>query len=309
MRIAIMAAGAVGGYFGARMQAAGHDVFYIARGAHLDALRKNGLTLESTHHGNLYLPKVNATDKPAEVGPVDIVLFAVKLWDTEAAAEQALPLLGPDTRFITLQNGVDSYERIAPIVGAERAIAGVTYVVSVIDRPGVIKQTSVFQSIICGTIDGRPDATLQVFVDAAKAAGIDITLSPNIQRDRWQKFIFLSATSGATAVTRSTMGPILADPDTRALFRGIMAETFAVGRAKGVALDDDYVDQRMAFADANTPASMKASMANDLDRGNRLELDWLAGRVKQLGRELNIPTPVNDTIYAALKLHRLGSAK
>jgi 2-dehydropantoate 2-reductase len=309
MRIAVMAAGAVGGYFGARMQAAGHDVFYIARGAHLDALRKNGLTLESTHHGNLHLPKVNATDKPAEVGPVDVVLFAVKLWDTEAAAEQALPLLGPGTRFITLQNGVDSYERIAPIVGAEHAIPGVTYVVTVIDRPGVIKQTSIFQTIICGTIDGLPDPHLQAFVDAAKAAGIDITLSPNIQRDRWQKFIFLSATSGATAVTRSTMGPILADPDTRALFRGIMAETFAVGRAKGVTLDDDYVDQRMAFADANTPAGMKASMANDLDRGNRLELDWLAGRVKQLGRELNIPTPVNDTIYAALKLQRMGKAK
>ena len=309
MRIAIMAAGAVGGYFGARMQAAGHDVFYIARGTHLDAIRKNGLTIESTHHGDLHLPKVNATDKPAEVGPVDIVLFAVKLWDTESAAEQALPLFGPKTRLVSLQNGVDSYERITPIIGAERAIAGVTYVVTVIDRPGVIKQTSTFQAIICGTIDGRPDPQLQAFVDAAKAARIDITLSPDIQRDRWQKFIFLSATSGATSVTRSTMGPILADPDTRALFRSIMAETFAVGRAKGVTLDDDYVDQRMAFADANVPASMKASMANDLDRGNRLELDWLAGRVKQLGRDLNVPTPVNDTIYAALKLHRMGKAK
>ncbi len=309
MRIAIMAAGAVGGYFGARMQAAGHDVFYIARGAHLDAIRKNGLKVESTHHGDVHLPKVNATDKPAEVGPVDIVLFAVKLWDTEIAAEQALPLLGPNTRLITLQNGVDSYERIVPIVGAERTIPGVTYVVTVIDRPGVIKQTSTFQAIICGTIDGRPDPALQAFVEAAKAAGIDITLSPNIQRDRWQKFIFLSATSGATSVTRSTMGPILADPDTRALFRNIMAETFAVGCAKGVALDDDYVDQRLAFADANTPASMKASMANDLDRGNRLELDWLAGRVSQLGRELKVPTPVNDTIYAALKLHRMGKIK
>jgi 2-dehydropantoate 2-reductase len=308
MRIAAMAAGAVGGYFGARMQAAGHDVFYIARGAHLDAIRKNGLTLESAH-GDLHLPKVNATDKPAEVGPVDVVLFAVKLWDTESAAEQALPLLGPATRVVTLQNGVDSYERIAPIVGAERAIAGVTYVVTVIDRPGVIKQTSQFQSIICGTADGRPDAPLKTFVDAAKSAGIDITLSPNIERDRWQKFIFLSATSGATSITRSSMGPILADPDTRALFRAIMAETFAVGRAKGVAIDDDFVDQRMAFADKNVPASMKASMANDLDRGNRLELDWLAGRVKQLGRELKVPTPVNDTIYAALKLYRFGSAK
>jgi 2-dehydropantoate 2-reductase len=308
MRIAVMAAGAVGGYYGARMQAAGHDVFFIARGAHRDAIAKNGLTVESVH-GDVRLPKVNVTDDPAKVGPVDIVLFAVKLWDTEKAAEQARPLLGPDTRVITLQNGVDSYERIAPIVGAERAIAGVTYVVTVIDRPGVIKQTSRFQSIICGTIDGRADARLQAFVDAAKAARIEISLSDNIQRDRWHKFIFLSATSGATAVTRNSMGPILADPDTRALFRNIMRETLAVGQAKGVALDAGYVDERLAFADKNVPASMKASMANDLDRGNRLELDWLAGEVCRLGRALKVPTPVNDTIYAALKLQRMGTPK
>jgi 2-dehydropantoate 2-reductase len=308
MRIAAMAAGAVGGYFGARMAAAGHDVFFIARGAHREAMEKRGLTIESVH-GDLHLREVNVTDDPAKVGPVDIVLFAVKLWDTEKAAEQARPLLGPNTRVITLQNGVDSYERIAPIVKPERAIPGVTYVVTVIERLAVIKQTSTFQSIICGTVDGRPDANLKAFVDAAKAAKIDITLSDNIQRDRWHKFIFLAATSGATAVTRSTMGPILADPDTRALFRNIMRETLAVGQAKGVALDDGFVDERMAFADKNVPATMKASMANDLDRGNRLELDWLAGEVCRLGRELKVPTPVNDTIYAALKLHRMGSAK
>ncbi len=306
MRIAAMAAGAVGAYFGARMQAAGHEVFYVARGAHLDAIKKNGLRIESAHHGDLHLPTVNATDDPAKVGPVDVVLFAVKLWDTEKAAEQMKPLLGPDTRVITLQNGVDSYERITPIIGEERAIPGVTYVVTVIDKPGAIKQTSVFQSIICGTIDGRPDAKLSAFVDAAKAAGIDIKLSDNIQRDRWHKFIFLSATSGATAVTRSTMGPILKDPDMRNLFRNIMSETLAVGRAKGVDIDPGYVDERMAFADAHVPENMKASMANDLDRGNRLELDWLAGRVSQLGKELNVPTPVNDTIYAALKRYRMG---
>ncbi len=170
----------------------------------------------------------------------------------------------------------------------------------------MIKQASQFQRIICGTHDGRADAPLQAFVDAAKAAKIDIALSDNIARDRWHKFIFLSATSGATAVTRSTMGPILADPDTRALFRNIMAETCAVGRAKGVALEDGLIDNFMALADHNVPADMKASMANDLDRGNRLELDWLAGKVAQLGKELNVPTPVNETIYAALKLHRLG---
>jgi 2-dehydropantoate 2-reductase len=305
MRIAAMAAGAVGGYFGARMADAGHDVFFIARGAHRDAMRKDGLRIDSVN-GDIHLPTPNVSDNPAEVGPVDIVLFAVKLWDTEKAAEAARPLLGPNTRVITLQNGVDSYERIAPIVGKERAIAGVTYVVTVIERPGVIKQTSPFQSIICGTIDGRPDASLSTFVDAAKAATIPITLSDNIERDRWHKFIFLSGTSGATALTRSSMGPILADSDMRALFRNIMAETLAVGRAKGVALDPGFVDERMTFADKNLTPGMKASMANDLDRGNRLELDWLAGRVCQLGKDFKVPTPVNDTIYAALKRFRMG---
>lgn len=308
MRIAAMAAGAVGAYFGARLQAAGHEVFYIARGAHREALEKNGLTIASVH-GDLHLPKVNVVDDPGKVGPVDTVLFAVKLWDTEKAAEQAKPLLGPDTRVITLQNGVDSYERIAPIVGAERAIPGVTYVVTVIERPGVIKQTSQFQRIICGTHDGRADAPLAAFVAAAKAARLDIALSDNIARDRWHKFILLSATSGTTSVTRATMGQILADPDTRALFRNLLQEAFTVGRAKGVALDDGLVDGFMALAEHNMPADMKASMANDLDRGNRLELDWLAGEVCRLGRELKVPTPVNDTIYAALKLHRMGSAK
>jgi 2-dehydropantoate 2-reductase len=305
MRIAAMAAGAVGAYFGARLQAAGHEVFYIARGAHREAIERNGLTIESVH-GNLHLPKVNVSDDPGKVGPVDVVLFAVKLWDTEKAAEQAKPLLGSNTRVITLQNGVDSYERIAPVVGAERAIPGVTYVVTVIDKPGVIKQTSQIQRIVCGPYDGRPDAHLQAFVDAAKAAKIDIALSDNIARERWQKFVLLSATSGATSVTRSTMGPILADPDTRALFRNLMAEAFAVGRAKGVALENGLVDNILALADHNFPPDMKASMANDLDRGNRLELDWLAGEVCRLGRELKVPTPVNDTVYAALKLHRMG---
>jgi 2-dehydropantoate 2-reductase len=303
-----MAAGAVGGYFGARMAAAGHDVFFIARGAHLEAIKSSGLSIESVH-GDLHLPKPNVTDDPAKVGPVDIVLFTVKLWDTEQAAEQARPLLGPNTRVISLQNGVDSYERIAPIVGAERAIPGVTYVVSVIDKPGVIKQGSVFQTITCGTIDGRPDAHLQAFVDAAQAAGLNVALSDNIQRDRWHKFIFLSATSGSTAVTRSTIGPILADPDMRAMFETIMRETLAVGKASGVDLDEGYVAERMAFAEKNTPPTMKASMANDLDRGNRLELDWLAGHVSQLGKRHKVPTPVNDTIYAALKLYRMGARR
>ncbi|MGI8525340.1 MAG: 2-dehydropantoate 2-reductase [Pseudolabrys sp.] len=305
MRIAAMAAGAVGGYFGARLAKAGHDVFFIARGEHLKAMRKDGLKVASVH-GDIHLSKPNVTDNPAEVGPVDIVLFAVKLWDTEKAAEATKPLLGVDTRVITLQNGVDSYERIAPIIGAKHAVPGATYVVTVIDRPGVISQTSQAQLMVFGAVDGKVDPQLQAFADALKAAGVSATLSDNIERERWQKFVLLTGTSGVTALTRFSMGPILADPDTRALFRKTMLEVVEVGRAKGVAIDESFVDDRIAFADKSFPPTMKASMANDLDRGNRLELDWLAGMVSKLGRDLGVPTPANDTIYAALKLHRNG---
>ncbi len=307
MRIAAMAAGAVGAYFGARLAQAGHDVFFIARGANLAALKKDGLKIESVH-GDLHLPKVNATDNPAEVGPVDIVLFAVKLWSTEEAAQATKPLVAPNTRVITLQNGVDSYERIAPILGAAHAIPGVTYVFTTITQPGVIKQSSKVQSIICGAADGKPDAQLQAFADAANKAGLAVTISRNIEIDRWQKFIFLAANSGATALTRCTTGEVLTDPDRRQLFERIMRETLAVGRAKGIALDPAYIDERLAYADKNLVSNMRASMANDLNNGNRLELDWLAGTISKLGKQLNVPTPVNDTIYAALKSFRMGRA-
>lgn len=304
MRIAIMAAGAVGGYFGARLVQAGHDVAFIARGRHLDAIRKNGLKIESTL-GDLHLKDVKATDNPADVGPVDIVMFAVKLWDTEKAGEQTKPLVGADTRVITLQNGVDSVERLVPILGADHVVGGTTHVVTVMPEPGLIRHTSTFATFRCGFPDRRNDPALQAFVKAAQAAGIDAILSDDIERDRWQKFVLLTGTSGATASMRSTLGPITADPDTRAFFRRIMEETFAVARAKGIAVPADYVDQQMAFADSAVP-TMKASQFNDLEAGNRLELDWLAGKVVALGRELGIPTPANEAVYAVLKLHRMG---
>src|SRR5665647_2615371 len=179
MRIAAMAAGAVGGYFGARMAAAGHDVHFIARGAHLEALKRNGLTIESVH-GDLHLSKPNVTDDPAKVGPVDIVLFAVKLWDTEKAAEQARPLVGPDTRLITFQNGVDSVERVAPILGAAHTVCGVAAIASVIATPGVVKHTSQFAMIRFGHADKHADPVLQAFADAGKAAKLDVALSADI---------------------------------------------------------------------------------------------------------------------------------
>lgn len=304
MRIAAMAAGAVGGYFGARMAAAGHDVSFIARGALLDAIRNNGLKVESTK-GDLHLKDVRATSDPNEVGPVDIVLFAVKLWDTEKAAEFARPLVGPDTRVITLQNGVDSVERMTPILGTDRVIGGSAYIASVMREPGVVSHTSTFARLVCGRIDGKPDDTVNAFGKAAEAAGIDITVSPAMQVERWQKFTFLVGLSGATAAMRATLGPILDDPQTRAFLHNLMREVVAVGRAKGVALAPDYADDRMAFA-ATGPRTMKASLAHDLDRGNRLEVDWLAGRVAALGREVGVPTPANDAVYTMLKLHRMG---
>jgi 2-dehydropantoate 2-reductase len=304
MRIAVMAAGAVGGYFGARLAAAGHEVSFIARGAHLAAILAQGLRVESPL-GNLHIRNAKATAEPREVGAADVVLFAVKLWDTELAAAAARPLVGPATRVITFQNGVDSVERLQPILGADQVVGGTTHMASVISAPGVIAHTSAFAQMRCGHVDGRSDAALTSFVDAARAAGIDAQLSADINLDRWKKFTFLVGLSGATGTTRLPLGPILADPDTRAFFLDLMQEVVAVGRAGGVALPPDFAQDRLAFADT-TPPGFKASLLHDLERGNRIELDWLAGKVVELGRSRNVPTPANRAVYAALKLHRQG---
>jgi 2-dehydropantoate 2-reductase len=303
MRIAAMAAGAVGGYFGARLAAAGHDVFFIARGAHRDAIAKSGLKIESLL-GDLHLPKPNVTDDPAKVGPVDIVLFAVKLWDTEKAAEQARPLVGENTRVITLQNGVDSVERIEPILGIEQTIGGLASISASIVAPGVIKHTSQPAKLRFGHPDKRADDKLNAFVDAGKAAKLDIALAADIQRELWEKFIFLTALAGSTASLRSSIGPIIADPELRGFFRALMEEAFAVGKAKGVALNTAFLDEQMRFVVNKIEPGRKASMAYDLERGKRLELDWLTGKVRALGRRLGIPTPASDAVYIVLKLHR-----
>jgi 2-dehydropantoate 2-reductase len=304
MRVAVMAAGAVGGYFGARLATAGHDVSFFARGAHCDAIRRNGLKVESVL-GNLHLNDVQVTDDPAGVGQVDIVLFAVKLWDTEKAAESLRPLMGPKTRVITLQNGIDSVERLQPILGPDHVVGGIAYIATVIEAPGVISHTSMFAAIRCGRVDGKPDAELSAFADAAKKAGIDIAVSDAIEVERWKKFVFLVGMSAVTAATRMPIGPIMADPDTRALLSDVVGEVVAVGSAKGVPLPANFLDEGVKFASA-APPTMKASMAHDLERGNRLELDWLSGKVVELGRALNVPTPANKAIYATLKLHRMG---
>jgi 2-dehydropantoate 2-reductase len=302
-----MAAGAVGGYFGGRLAAAGHDVAFIARGGHRDAMRRDGLKIESSL-GDLHLHAVNVSDDPKQVGPVDVVLFAVKLWDTDTAGEQTRPLVGPNTRVITLQNGVDSVERLAPILGDDVVIGGTTYVVTTIAGPGHIRHTGATARIICGRLDHRPDAVLASYVEQMKAAGVDINLSDHMLLEIWKKFVVLSGTSGITASTRQPLGVIRTDEDMRAFFYKLMYEAIAVGRAAGVELPPDLsadIDRSVAAF----PPTMKASMANDLDAGNRLELDWLAGRVVALGRKYGIPTPAQEAVYAILKPYRMGRAR
>jgi 2-dehydropantoate 2-reductase len=307
MRMAVMAAGAVGGYFGARMAVAGHDVMFIARGAHRDAIRRDGLKIESSL-GDLHLKDVNVTDDPKQVGPVDVVLFAVKLWDTETAGEQTRSLVGANTRVITLQNGVDSVERLAAILGDDATIGGATYVVTTIVRPGVIRHTGAIAKIYCGRLDRRPDAVLAGYVEQVKAANIDITLKECVLLDIWKKFVLLSGTSGITASTRQPLGVVRDDEDMRAFFYKLMHETIAVGRAAGIDFTRDFPDE-LDRSVAAFPATMKASMANDLDTGNRLELDWLAGKVVALGRKYGIPTPAQEAVYAILKPYRMGRAR
>jgi 2-dehydropantoate 2-reductase len=266
MRVAVMAAGAVGGYFGGRVAAAGHDVVFIARGAHGDALRRDGLKIESAL-GDLHLKNVNVTDDPKRVGPVDVVLFAVKLWDTETAGEQTRALVGPNTRVITLQNGVDSVERLSPFLGDK--------------------------------------ATIDDYVEQMKAAGIDIMATGDMLLEIWKKFVLLSGTSGITASTRQPLGVIRDDADMRTFFFRLMHETMAVGRAAGVPFPPDFQTE-LERSVAGFAPMMKASMANDLHAGNRLELDWLAGKVVALGRKYGIPTPGQEAVYAILKPYRMG---
>ena len=300
-----MAAGAVGGYFGARLAAAGEDVHLIARGAQAEALKRNGLRLESPL-GDLVLSQPSVHEEPAAIGPVDVVLFTVKLWDTETAGAACRPLIGPDTCVISLQNGVDSAARLRPLLGEAHVVGGVAYIAADIAEPGVIRHNSSFARLHFGERDGRASPRLKAFAALCARAGVEARLSPDVAKDQWEKFVFLVALSGTTALTRSPIAPILADRDCRALFLAVMEEVVAVGRAKGAALDEHFAEDRLRFAET-LPAGMKASMLQDLERGNRLELEWLSGAVLELGRALGIATPANAAIYAGLKLHAMGS--
>lgn len=299
MRIAVIGAGGVGGAFGAALAHAGADVTFVARGAHLKAMREQGLRIESPR-GNTLLSPTQATDDPAAIGPVDFVMFCVKLWDVESAGERIKPLIGADTAVITFQNGIDSHERLIPILGAKAVMPGVAQISATIAEPGVIRQVGTFMRLVFGEADGGKSNRGEAFLALCQKAGFDATHSPNILVDLWMKFILLASNASITAATRKPLGMLREDPEIASLFERSYAEIVAVGRAKGVAIPEDAVQKTLGF-NRNAPPTMMASMAHDLIRGNRIELPWLGGKVVALGRELGVPTPVHEVLYQVLK--------
>jgi 2-dehydropantoate 2-reductase len=305
MRVAVVGAGGVGGGFGAALARAGADVTFIARGAHLAAMKNHGLKVQGGR-GETHLVPTKATDNPAKVGEVDIVLFCVKLWDVESAGQHIKPLIGPDTAVIPLQNGVDAAERLAPILGPNAVMGGVAQISASIIAPGVIQQVGTFMRMIFGELDGKRSKRGEDFLALCLKAGFDATFSDQILTELWMKFILLAANASITAVTRQPIGKLRDDPDLRQIFIAAWQETVDVGRARGVALPADALDKILEFT-RHAPPAMKASMALDLERGNRLELPWLGGKVVELGRQLGVPTPAHGMMYAMLKPYIMGT--
>jgi len=337
VKIAVMGSGGVGGYFGARLATGGADVTFVARGAHLAAMRERGLSVEGGPD-KIRLPSVNVVEDPAAIGAVDLVMFAVKLWDTESAIDQIRPIVGPETTVISFQNGVLKDRYLVNAFGLGRIMGGACYVATSIARPGVIRRTGALERMVFGEFDeavgiagvmpapsnervhargeelaerppsGQPSPRAKRFLDACLAGGIKAEVAADIRREIWEKFVFLVALSGATTTMRTTVGPIRSNPQTRDFLLDVMREVVAVGRAHGIDLPEDYAEQRLRHADGLAP-DMTSSMHHDLERGNRLEVRWLSGSVVELGRMVKVPTPLNRAIADILALRADGGDK
>lgn len=305
MKIAVMGAGGVGGYFGARLAQAGEEVSLIARGAHLAAIQERGLRL-SSELGDATVEPARATDDAAKIGPVDIVLFCVKLWDTEPAAAAVRPLVGEGTAVISLQNGIAPEEVLTKVLGREHVMGGVSQISAAIVEPGVVRHFTPLARLEFGELDNRPSARAAALLAACGRAGIDAAIPDDIVAAIWRKFVFLSALSAANCLTRMPIGPLREDPAMRALLETLLAEAAAVARAKGIAVAGDLEARVMEFIDT-WPPDASASMLKDLEAGNRLEVEWLSGAVADLGAELGVPVPAHRVAYAALKPHAGGT--
>jgi 2-dehydropantoate 2-reductase len=299
MKILVVGAGGVGGYFGARLAQSGNEVFFAVRGRHAAAMRERGLRVLTAPH-EILVARPAIHEDPKRTGPCDVVLLCTKMYSLDEAIEVARPVLHPTTAVITLQNGVEGPGRVAEILGADHAVGGVARIFAHIAEPGVIAHESDFAQIFFGEMDRSRSRRLEDFLSVCEGAGVDAVLSEDIERHLWTKFIILTGTAGATAYYRMTTGEILGDPERRAFFEALVRETGALARAKGVALSGGLEDELIAGV-AAMPKTLKASMATDLEQGNRLELPWLNGAVVRLSQAAGVPTPTHAEVVRALE--------
>lgn len=304
MRIAVMGAGAVGGYFGGLLARAGNEVTLIVRGAHLEAIRTEGLHVKS-HWGD-FTVRPSATDDPRSSVPVEMVILSVKTYQNAQALPSLAPLLDRDTSVPTLQNGVDTYQEAARAVGQDRVLPGVAYIETQIESRGTIRQVGEVVRIVFGETDGSRTSRAERILETLRDAGINTELSGDVVKELWTKFLFISTLAGTTSVSRASMAQLLEREEPREMVLAAMKEVEAVGRAYGVSLDTDVVDRTWNYVET-TARDLHASMHTDLELGRPLELEALTGAVVRIGKHVGVPTPVNGVLYSLLLPHREGT--
>ena len=305
MRIAVMGAGGVGGYFGGLLARAGNEVTLIARGPHLEAIRARGLQIKS-QWGDFSVD-VDTTDAPGQVvGPVDLVVLSVKTYQNAAAIAALTPLVGENTALLTLQNGVESYEEVARVVGQGRVLAGAAYIETMVESPGVIRQRGDVMRIAFGETNGQRTPRAQRILETFQAAAIPTELSDDVVRELWTKSLFISTMAGMTSAARSPMSQLLQHREAQEMILAAMREVEAVARARGVKLAPDVVDSTMSYMETSAK-DLHASMHTDLELGRPLELDALNGAIVRIGQQVGVPTPVNSLLYAILIVHKDGA--
>jgi 2-dehydropantoate 2-reductase len=306
MKIAIMGTGGVGGYYGGLLARAGHDVTFIARGAHLGAIREKGLEIRSVF-GDFRIQPATVTDDPTSVGTVELIVFATKTYQIAEAARAILPMVGSDTVVVPLLNGVDAADRIGELIGAKHMLGGVTYVSAAIEEPGVIGQYGQFRRIVVGEFNGEITARARSICQVLKSTGATVEAVGNIVQELWTKFVFISAISALGGLTRVTTVEYRDVPETRKVLTNALREVVMIASARGVLLEPDLVEKTLEFIDS-APADMKPSMQRDIEAGRRCELESMIGLNVRLGAELNLPVPVMTLAYAVLKPGELKAA-
>ena len=305
MRIAVMGAGAVGGYLGALLARAGHEVSLIARGPHLQAIQGSGLHVRS-EQGN-FTTRVQATDQPSEIGPVDLVIHAVKTYHNLETVPTLHPLLEGNTAVLCVQNGVDSWERVQQALPPNAVLPGAVYIEANVVEPGIVQQQGNVRRLVFGEVDGSMTPRIQAIASAMQSAGMPTEISTDITSILWSKWLFITTLAGITCAAHTGLADLLAVPESRLLVVQVLREIDSLGRELGVNLDSDIVDKTLYYMETEA-SSLKASMQKDMESGRPMELEALTGAVLRLGKEAKISTPANEAIYALLKPHALRNS-